>query len=83
MQGGVMSIERGGLSISPGQRETLRNAARPTARTFTWKHRDRDPGPYTTVDVTIGKRKVQLTESPTGRTFHVHVNGVRYVPADD
>ena len=49
-------------------------------RAFTWKGRDRDPGPYTTAIVSVGKRKVELTASPTERTFYVHVDGVKYVP---
>lgn len=51
-----------------------------TVDAFTFKFRERDPGPYTSANVNIGRRRVQLTVSPTERTFHVHVDGVRWRP---
>lgn len=45
-------------------------------RHFRWKMSDKR-GVYETAVLTVGKHKVEVTASPTGRSVHVHVDGVR------
>ena len=49
-------------------------------RAFTWRLRADKPDPYRSAVVNFGRRRVELTASPTERSFHVHVDGIRYVP---
>lgn len=47
-------------------------------RYFTALIRKRDSGPYHVLKVDVaGRHTVEITVSPTGRTWHLHVDGKR------
>ena len=45
-------------------------------RHFTWKMSDKR-GVYETAIMRVGKHRIEVTASPTGRSVHVHVDGER------
>jgi|DEB0MinimDraft_6_1074348.scaffolds.fasta_scaffold02773_7 hypothetical protein len=51
----------------------------PDVRLFSFTHRG---GTYHQTVIDVG-RKVEVTTSPTGRSVHVWVDGVKWEPTDD
>jgi len=47
---------------------------------FAFQHRG---GKYTNAVTTVGKHRVEITVSPAQRNVHVHVNGERWVRAEE
>ena len=46
-------------------------------RHFTWPYRNKR---YETAKVRAGSHEIEITESPTGRSVHVHIDGKRVGP---